>query len=127
MDKQQQRQEHFNKAYLGVIAQGEPAIGGSTSQCQYLSASGSKCSVGHLLTEEELEECGSYLGCFSALIVDKTFRDGHPFYADKIFYSKLQLVHDELWSLSGPTFVDFFKRGMKLFAEKYKLEVPEHD
>lgn len=119
------RQDHFNKAYLGVIAQGEPAINGSL--CSYLTPKGSKCSVGHILTEEELKLYGHCKGPVRDLYVAMGMPKDHPFDTDRSFYEDMQEVHDDLMYERGAEFVSFFKRDMKLFAAKYKLEVPEHE
>ena len=127
MDNQQQRQDHFNKAYLGVIAQGEPAVDKATGRCQYLSESGSKCNVGHILTDEELEKWGDFAGGVTHLCHEKIGSKEHPIRSDKDFYIDMQEVHDNLYTFTGSYFVGQFKQNMKLFAAKYKLEVPEHE
>lgn len=121
------RQEHFNKAYLGVIAQGEPAVDKATGRCQYLSESGSKCSVGHILTEEELKLYGHCKGPVKDLYVAMGKPKDHPLDTDRPFYKDMQEVHDNLYTFTGSYFVGQFKQNMKLFAAKYKLEVPEHE
>lgn len=125
MDNQDRRQKHFNKAYLGVIAQGEPAINGAL--CSYLTTTGSKCSVGHILTEDELKLYGHCKGPVRDLYVAMGRPEDHPFYTDRSFYEDMQEVHDNLMYESGAEFVSSFKQNMKLFAAKYKLEVPEHE
>lgn len=134
MDKQERRQDHFNKAYLGVIAQGEPATtpssyGSSGLRCVYLTDNGSKCAVGHILTEEELRKYGSVMGGVSDLWNDMYSRGDadyeHPFYADGSFYSAMQERHDDLMGYSGPEFVEAFKQEMREFAKIYELTVPD--
>lgn len=128
MDIQERRQDHFNKAYLGVIAQGEPSVNTTEGTCVYLSPHGSKCAVGHILSAEELERYGYFQGAVDSLwgrMRDEGFADyDHPFYSDRDFYFDMQEVHDGLMHESGPEFVMAFKTKMKLLAYKYKLEVP---
>lgn len=128
MDKQQRRQEHFNKAYLGVIAQGKISMS-DTGTCLYLSPYGAKCNVGHILSEKELEKYGSFLGSVDSLW-DEMAHNGeadsdHPFKADEFFYLGLQEVHDNLMTYEGEEFVSNFKYSMASFAQRYNLTVPD--
>ena len=127
MDMQERRQDHFNKAYLGVIAQGECSgkISGKNFTCMYLSPTGSKCAVGHILSEQELKDFGGYLGGVKDLWMVMGYDEDHPFYSDYDFYNDLQDVHDTLQGGSGPEFVMTFKYDMRRFAERYKLTVPD--
>lgn len=131
MGKQERRQDHFNKAYLGVIAQGEPAVwkAQGATNCMYLTKTGSKCGVGHTLTEKELEKYGNYLGSVDYLWQEMK-RGGdadedHHFYHDLDFYQDLQEVHDNLMSYEGGEFVESFKYYMASFAQRYNLTVPD--
>ena len=134
MDKQERRQAHFNKAYLGVIAQGEPATAysphtSSGLRCVYLADNGSKCAVGHLLSEEELQKYGDVLGGVDDLWDGMYLREDadhdHPFYEDARFYDAMQNKHDNLMGYSGTEFVEAFKQEMASFARFYNLTVPD--
>ena len=52
-------QEAFNKAVLGVVAQGGPSLvanhSGFISQCAYRAEDGRKCAVGHLIEDEDYD------------------------------------------------------------------------
>ena len=128
MDRQQERrQDHFNKAYLGVIAQGGPSkrefMSGET--CAYLGNNGRKCAVGHILTEDELKVMGAFCGSVIDLW-DEFFRDyDHPFSQDATFYEDMQDAHDEFFEYDEEEFVHRFKVKMMAIALEYNLQLPK--
>lgn len=128
MDKQQRRQDHFNKAYLGVIAQGGPAYDSMAQDgfgsCMYLASNGNKCNVGHILTNEELTKYGSFIGDVYDLADRMGLGPDHPFKSDDNFYARMQDIHDQLDDAEGPEFIPHFKRHMMAFALEYNLQLP---
>lgn len=130
MDIQERRQEHFNKAYLGVIAQGGPAFRrGNVEEdfggCMYLTPDGNKCAVGHILSDKELEDYGDFIGGVHDLWEQMRLDYEHPFNSDNQFYTSMQEVHDNLISFSGEEFIHHFKKGMMAFALGYNLQLPK--
>lgn len=128
------RQEMFNKAYIGVILQGGPAVtldshGGLT--CSYLNKkSGRKCGVGHLLTDVELAEVGSFKGSVYDLRDEWDEISGGPLPAwlhedEMDFLSSLQLAHDGPRDLDGADYITHFLREMDKVAKHYGLTVPQ--
>lgn len=120
MDIQQRRQDHFNKAYLGVIAQGGPAYRkgsgeGDFGGCMYLAPNGNKCAVGHILTKKELEDFGDFIGGVRDLWAQMRFDYDHPFNSDNQFYVCMQKVHDDLIDSSGEGFIHRFKKGYDVY------------
>lgn len=130
MDIQQRRQEHFNKAYLGVIAQGGPAYRKSNGEgdfggCMYLAPNGNKCNIGHILSDKELEDFGDFIGGVHDLWAQMRLDYDHPFYLDRLFYDSLQEVHDNLIDFNGEKFIHLFKKDMMDFALAYDLQLPK--
>jgi hypothetical protein len=127
------RQEMFNKACLGVIKQGGPSVQTNPNteglMCSYLAPSGSKCAVGHLMTEEELKVMGRFKGAVQDLA--EGWADCLPFPEWLVgdenldFLSHLQDTHDNLMDFEGAVFVSHFKSDMAKFAAFYSLTVPE--
>ncbi len=129
------RQEMFNKAYLGVIKQGGPAVKHNHNtdflMCNYLTSNGLKCNVGHLMTEEELKAMGGFNGGVDSLYAQWEYDTDLPLpewlmgRGDRIFLADLQEVHDKLMTYKGDEFLDYFKSDMAKFAAQYNLTVPE--
>lgn len=127
------RQEMFNKAYLGVIKQGDPAVQSHPNtdglMCSYLAPDGRKCAVGHLMTEEELKVMGAFKGGVQDLADDWADCLPRPEWlmGDKNldFLSHLQDTHDNLMGYDGAEFVENYKYDMAKFASFYDLTVPE--
>lgn len=46
------KQEMFNDAAKGLLAQGQPARNAKTTMCQYRTPEGLKCAVGQLIPDE---------------------------------------------------------------------------
>lgn len=115
------RQEAFNTAYLGVIAQGHPSR--TAKGCLYRGPNNTKCGIGQLLTDEEargLDDTGDtgVEGVFKDGLLPSRFVRG-----DLEFYVALQEAHDEA-SIGDDEFVDDFKDRMHVVADHYKLEIP---
>ncbi len=129
-DKQQRRQDHFNKAYLGVIAQGGPSydrnVQDGVGSCLYLAPNGNKCAVGHILTKKELEDFGDFIGGVGELANRMGLGPDHPFKSDEDFYAGIQNIHDRLdVDVEGSEFIPYFKRHMMAFALEYNLQLPK--
>lgn len=106
-------QEAFSKAYLGVMQQGrlsKNAYGGC-----YRRIDGSKCAIGHLMSDQDLAKIESLgmNGYAIQHIAPKLTID-----LDMVLLMKLQRAHDRANSL------DEFTEKMKLLADEYRLELP---
>lgn len=125
------RQEMFDKAYLGVIKQGGPAVqpnhntGGS--MCSYLTPDGRMCAVGHLMTDEELKVMGIFKGGVFDLR-DEWGEDAPAWMQeqdDRDFLAAMQDAHDNLMGYEGREFVTNYMHDMEKVAAFYNLTVPE--
>jgi hypothetical protein len=127
------RQEMFNKAYLGVIKQGGPAVQSNHNtdglMCSYLAPSGRMCAVGHIMTEEELKVMGAFRGGVQSLADEWADCLAYPEWLlgneNLEFLNHLQDTHDNLMEYDGTDFVESYKSDMAKFAAFYNLTVPE--
>ncbi len=129
------RQEMFDKAYLGVIKQGGPAVQSSRGtvglSCSYLSRdTGRKCAVGQLLTDLELIEVGGFVGGVGNLEADWPSLTILPKpewlnYDNLSFLEEMQQVHDNQYHTDGDGYLGYFKGSMQDFAVRWELTVPE--
>lgn len=111
-------QEAFDKAYNGVVSQGRKSLG--PSGCQMYSPDGERCSIGHLLTNEQINT--HQLNNADALRVHMRLGqivEGHDSFR---FLYLLQAAHDQSGSYFD--FVRDFKDRMALVATEFNLKVP---
>lgn len=127
MDKQQRRQDHFNKAYLGVIAQGGPSkrVFHGSESCAYQGDNGRKCAVGHILTDDELVTMGGFCGSVGDLWQSQIRNYDHPFNKDATFYEVLQSAHDDFHDLDEDDYIHHFKVRMMSIALECNLQLPK--
>jgi hypothetical protein len=113
------QQEAFNKAYLGIIKQGGPAIIG-TKSCRYRTIDGKKCGVGQLFPDSEYKEGfeGKRANLIAGFVPSLARLNPH-------FLTNLQGAHDG--AAGGPRefFITDFKQRMAYIAKQYKLEIPD--
>ena len=127
------RQEMFDKAYIGVIAQGGPSV--NDHDCAYRGHNGRACVVGQLVTDEVAAILDSLttLGIDDILDVD----DDAPqwewlppyFRGEADVLGELQSAHDGAYfeAIDGTDedFLEAFRKRMASVADKYGLTVPE--
>lgn len=114
-------QDHFNKAYLGVIAQGKPSLNSTDRYCVYRAPDGSKCAFGHLLKSKDYCKSMDYAGGQSASTAIDTY-NLKGFDDNLDFYDSLQQCHDN--AADDHDFVASFKNRMAVLAKDYGLTVP---
>lgn len=114
------RQEMFDKAYLGLAAQGfKPSMKGEYGDCAYRGVDDMKCAIGHLVDDKT----AGRMECYGP--IENCFRNEveMPFdKADEEFMARLQLAHDE------STFAENRGKMQEMlvkFAAHFNLTVPE--
>ena len=134
------KQEIFNKAYIGIIKQGKPSMTHSGT-CKYEAKDGSRCAVGMLIDEAELRKTmDSFEPARIADIINKvTDEDGDSVSELKLpawVINENELLtdiqgahdfagHDILEDKERSEFLPEFIKRMKKVALKYGLTVPE--
>ena len=122
------RQEAFNSAYLGVIAQGGPAADLNGQSCLYrkVMKDGSvrKCNFGHLIPDDLYSK--EFESQKASMIMHKLPKTIHFDCSDE-FMNSLQRCHDYSTrdTISDSEFLDAYRRRMRYFAVEYGLTVPE--
>jgi hypothetical protein len=119
------RQEMFDTAYAGIIAQGGPATT-TNGACRYRRPSGNKCAVGHLISDDKYDPDMEGTGVTNPRVYKAL---GDDISAEDIsFLHSLQSCHDTAAAMTFPGFIGFiteFQRRVKLFCEDYELTMPE--
>lgn len=115
------KQEAFNKAYLGLKSQGFKMSVLNSGMCVYRTEGGLKCAVGWLIPDDkyspEMDDTSMGSGISRNLLVQEVLGiKGKRAAIDFLFY--LQGVHD-----SGAD--QDMQEGLKKFAKNYKLTIPE--
>lgn len=82
------RQEVFDAAVGGVLAQGRPSISEDGKQCLYRGPDGAKCAAGHLIPDE------LYRPSFETQSIDVIAAEALPFETSASFLMQLQAAHD---------------------------------
>lgn len=119
-------QEAFNKAYLGLKAQGFCRAINNEDTCVYLAKDGKKCAIGQLLEGENGKNVlGSVHSPYiieveGGRVTSKEVRfkeiEGLPM----DFLAALQVAHD-----SGRGHPKYMEHNLRKVAEYYNLTVPE--
>lgn len=111
------RQQVFDKAYIGLAAQGFQQSMDTERNCRYRSYGGLKCAIGHCIPDElydsEMEGKSIEEG-FIAVFLPGFLADH-----DNTFLKDLQICHDEA---DEPRDMEGQLRN---FAEQWGLTVPE--
>lgn len=119
------RQEIFNKAYLGLKAQGKPAKS-KYGACYYSDNEGNKCAIGHLIaddTAKSWEKCG-YSDTSITSMVQHQQNGVEPWMNENIvFLSALQRRHDTIGNWDNPK--TGFEAKFVTFAKEWNLEIPD--
>lgn len=124
------KQQLFNNAWHGIIAQGgasfkfrgvvgdkNPANG-----CFYRAPDGRKCAIGHSIPDSAYKTDLESLGIEDLVEMGVLKLDAKD---TAIFAGQLQLLHDGKAQHYGPnTFLLEWKDGMRRLATTWKLEVP---
>lgn len=128
-------QEIFNKAYLGVIAQGGPAMSGI--HCVYLTDDGKRCAIGHAIKDivndnnpalkirksffwlvRAFEEVGDNSISFLKEINKAAHRSKLG------LIGRIQGCHDNVAHYFSGDFVEEYKSRMADVARDFSLEIP---
>ena len=111
------KQHLFDKACLGVIRQGRPAMSGQV--CAYLNDEGLRCAVGHLLPRYKAEWLTGSFKHWSAgdkAMFPKSFHD---------LIDDLQFAHDH--ASAHVDFLGTFKNNARTVARDYGLSTRNID
>lgn len=118
-------QEMFDKAYLGVIAQGERSEK-YNGYCAYRGQNGSKCGIGHLIPDDLAKAWDRR--SHSAIAKIKSTK-AHPipdFIKNNLALAcAMQAAHDDSPSYDNGGFIREFKCRMEQVAKDYKLTIPQ--
>ena len=123
------RQEMFNKAWHGVIAQGGPSNNKAGTGCAYRGEDGKKCGVGHLIDDTTARRWDrSSAPAIGQRRASALRAAGLPS-EDKDFLRRLQNAHDDagMDSRFNPSvdFVAQFQANMREVADRFNLTMPE--
>lgn len=111
------RQEAFDKAARGIIAQGKKSFNPKTGFCVYRARDGCKCAVGHLIPDDVPDESIGLGSIYLGNVVD------HLFEAEMLgFLKHLQEAHDLCEDESGDEFLSEYRLNMVDVAKKYELD-----
>lgn len=116
-------QEAFNKAVIGVVAQGGPSLMaphlGAFSQCAYRAENGRKCAVGHLIEDDDYTP---YFEGRPASLVRDTLKSLKG--VDASLLHAIQSAHDRMLA---DEHIDGFIADAKNIANEYNLTFPEEE
>ncbi len=118
------KQEIFDKAYVGIMTQGRRAFDVAEGKCQYKDESGHKCAIGHCLPDGH-EAFGSTAGIWHLLeqYPDLNAHLGIKGHEDKMFLSNLQSAHDN--AIVDDRFTGDYAASMRNIANRHGLTVPK--
>ena len=118
-------QQLFNRAVLGVLAQGGPSRHPAYA-CAYRSSTGRKCAVGQLIADEHYKPALEGRPAFSPMVMDAVRRSNPnlPERAHKLLAS-LQRAHDALNDRTDEEFLTAFRKRAEAVAFTYHLEMPD--
>ena len=116
-------QEIFTRVYLGLKSQGfersMAKMSRASSQCAYRGDNGLKCSIGHLLSDEEYRlemESKDVRGLFNEGLLPPRLRDHVE------FLSELQSIHDDEEDEDA---LDTIERRLGRVAKENGFSIPE--
>lgn len=125
-------QELFDRAVSGVIKQGEPSYDSTNQSCRYRGPCGTKCTIGHLITDEhyyrdldtDINICDQ--GVQRALIASNPNLSTSfliPSETFRMLY-QLQLAHDTPAhrNPSSKQFIISFRKSSESIAKEFNLE-----
>jgi hypothetical protein len=112
-------QELFDKAYLGLVAQGKRSY---ENGCKYRTKDGLKCAVGFLIDDKTAEEWDN----FGSIDQVKCHIDREDLpdwlFTNSPMLQRIQQAHDDL--ADDDAFIIEFKHEMANIATSYGLKVP---
>lgn len=130
----------FNRAYLGVLAQGGPSIDASIGWCLYRSDCGRKCSIGHNIPDDryrlgfEHKDVSLLLDVRPMPIPELEYLTAYQLMAIQPFLGALQRSHDgpapdvgavvDDVDVEDHEYIFIFKKDMAALALRYGLTVP---
>ena len=126
------KQEIFDKSYLSILAQGEPAMGLGNA-CMYETRKGNRCGVGMLIESKELRaELDALLepaiGGVIRGIQEGSLEIELPdwMFNEEDLLDAVQNAHDSAATGSATqTFIAEYKARMATVAKNFALTVPE--
>jgi hypothetical protein len=111
------KQEAFNKIYLGLKSQGfEKSFNETIYRCQYRGPNGLKCAVGHLIPDDKYHESLEKLNPYDLIkvsIIDFPMLDSD-------FLVELQSIHDISKS------PEKLELELRQVAVEFDLTIPEN-
>ncbi|MEK6860501.1 MAG: hypothetical protein AABY07_00890 [Nanoarchaeota archaeon] len=116
------KQDAFNKVWNHFIKNKKGPSISKNGQCEYYNNdTGKKCAIGVLLPKSVcVEICNNVISIARHEIPEK-YRE--PFFSDILFWSTLQMTHDQAAAGSRP-FKPKMKECLQKFAKEWKLEIP---
>lgn len=119
-------QEIFDKAYIGVVTQGQPSVKVGKG-CVYRGENGNKCAIGHLIDDATAKRWDKYemSGIGSVSIRAKIKPDWLD--ANIKLLENIQAAHDNtyLQEWQETDFVEDYKKQMGYIARENNLTIPE--
>jgi hypothetical protein len=117
-------QAAFDKATAAVIAQGKRSIADDGDSCLYRGPNGTKCAVGHLMSDEQMSRFGiqedSNPYVFPFALIEELLPGVNQTDACS-FLSQIQRAHDRASTFES-TFVVSFKDAANRVADNYGLK-----
>lgn len=112
-------QEIFDKAWLGLKAQGfKRAWDESHQQCVYRAPDGLRCAIGHCIPDEVYDPEMEKLGAINGLLGEFTL--GGIFYGVDVYWLiRLQACHDDCDGAQD------MEEALRFFAAAWQLTIPE--
>ena len=119
MKKQMNKQEMFNKMWLGLSGQGWKRSAREDGACMYRGPGGLKCAVGHLLSDEA---CSGEVGPDDyGAVVDLPFW----FLKYEGLYDELDFLNDAQGAHDEAGVPEEMEDNFRFLAVSYGLDIPD--
>jgi hypothetical protein len=112
------RQEMFNRAAQGILAQGCASYDTDRQACMYRGPNNTKCAIGYLMPDGKYSFSLEYIAPYNKDVQKAAGIKWNQ--AD--FAVRLQQCHDEAAIKTGGIFIERFIGNMREFARHYKLD-----